>query len=174
MGTIKDVVDVGTDTLQFWVRFKGRRVRVWPSDLTIRICSASGLKWVTSADHGEPPWWKESRQMYRKSKQETASPDALVGYAARHLANAELPNIETVEDAKLLEATISDVVRNPPGIYLTDIQYWVVVGDASDMEITKVDSTDEGMLLPMSRLARIDFIPSQPFADRGKSSWHND
>ena len=50
MGTIKDGIDLGIEAVQFWLRFKGRRVRVWPSDLTIRICSESGRKWVTSAD----------------------------------------------------------------------------------------------------------------------------
>jgi hypothetical protein len=61
MGTVKDGIDLGIEALQFWRRFKGRRVRVWPSELTIRICSESGKKWVTSAEEREPYWWEESR-----------------------------------------------------------------------------------------------------------------
>lgn len=171
MGTIKDGFDVGVEAIQFWMRFKGRRVRVWPSDLTIRICSESGQKWVTSAEGREPPWWEEARQRYLKERNKATEPDALVRYAAEHLADSALPNIETVEEAKLLEATITDVIKNPPGIYLTDIQYWVVVGDPDGKEVEKVKSTDEGMLLPIARLARIDFVPPGPFTDRGKSSW---
>ena len=98
-------------------------------------------------------------------------PDPLVEYAAEYLADTEFPNIETVEEAKLLEATISDVIKNPPGIYLTNIQYWVVVGDSGGKNVMKVDSTDEGMLLPLGKLARIDFVPPRPFTAREKSSW---
>jgi len=87
------------------------------------------------------------------------------------LADSELPNIETVEEAKLLEATIADVIKNPPGIYLTDIQYWIVMGDSSSKKVAKVGSTDEGMLFPLDKLARIDFVSPRPFTDRGRSSW---
>ncbi len=171
MGSIKDGIDLGLEAIQFWMRFKGRRVRVWPSDLTIRICSESGRKWVTSAEGREPPWWEHSRERYRQERDRSSEPDALVKYAAENLADAALPNIETVEEAKLLEATITDVIKNPPGIYLTDIQYWIVVGDPSGKEVQKVDSTDEGMLLPIAKLARIDFVPPGPFFSRETSSW---
>ena len=163
------------------MRFKGRRVRVWPSDLTIRICSESERMWVTSAEGREPPWWAESRRRYltETKKSRARGSDPLVQYAAEHLADSELPNIETVEEAKLLEATITDVIKNPPGIYLTDIQYWIVVGDSDSKEVAKVDSTDEGMLLPLAKLARIDFVPigffpPRPFADLGRPSWDAD
>ncbi|MCG8431362.1 MAG: hypothetical protein MJA29_09350 [Candidatus Omnitrophica bacterium] len=67
---------------------------------------------------------------------------------------------------------ITDVIKNPPGLYLTDIQYWVVVGDPNSKEVQKVNSTDEGMLLPIGKLARIDFVQHDgPFTERGKSSW---
>jgi len=69
MGTIKDGLDIGIEAIQFWMRFKGRRVRVWPSDLTIRICSESGRKWVTSAEEHEPSWWEDSRQRYDKLRE---------------------------------------------------------------------------------------------------------
>ena len=173
MGTIKDGIDMGVEAIQFWMRFKGRRVRVWPSDLTIRICSESGRKWVTSAEGREPPWWEESRQRYLQKRNGSTGPDALVEYAAEHLADAALPNIETVEEAKLLEATITDVIKNPPGIYLTDIQYWIVVGDPGGKEVQKVDSTDEGMLLPIAKLARIDFVSPNRLANR-ETSWKSE
>ena len=173
MGTIKDGFDLGLEAVQFWLRFKGRRVRVWPSDLTIRICSESGRKWVTSAQGREPPWWEESRQRYltEAATPATGHRDPLVEYAATNLADAGLPNIETVEEARLLEATISDVIKNPPGIYLTEIQYWVVVGDPNGKTVAKLESSDEGVLLPLGKLARIDFVPPRPFADPGPSSW---
>ena len=38
------------EPFQFWSKLKGRRIRVWPSELTIRVCSESGKKWVTSAE----------------------------------------------------------------------------------------------------------------------------
>jgi hypothetical protein len=174
MGTIKDGIDLGIEAVQFWLRFKGRRVRVWPSDLTIRICSESGRKWVTSAEGREPSWWEESRRRYLTGVREPETPSTLVEFAAVHLADAALPNIETVEEAKLFEATISDVIKNPPGIYLTGIQYWVVVGDPNGKDVAKIDSSDEGILLPLGKLARIDFVPPRPFADRGRSSWENE
>jgi hypothetical protein len=181
VGNIKDGYDVGVEALQFWFRFRGKRVRIWPSELTIRICSESGRKWVTPADKFEPPWWEDSRRRYSEHRPRNPefTRDPLVEYVAEYLANSELPNIETsrfsnietVEEARLLEATISDVTRNPPGIYLTDIQYWVLLGDAADKKVVKVDSQDEGMLLPLAQLARIDFVPPGPFAKRGDSSW---
>lgn len=172
MGTIKDGIDTGIEALQFWRRFKGKRVRVWPSDLTIRICSESHKKRVTSADGREPPWWQESRRKYSEQQKKMPSiSDPLVKFATDNLANADLPNIETVEEAKLLEATISDVTKNPPGIYLIDIQYWVVTGKPSENQVEKIDSTDEGMFLPLNQLARIDFVPPVPFAHPGTSSW---
>ena len=175
MGEIKDGIDLGIEVLQFWQRFKGKRVRVWPSELTIRVCSESGRKWVTSAEGREPHWWAETRKQYldgRTNASDLSASDTLVRYAADELANSELPNIQTVEDAKLFEATISDITRNPPGIFLTNIQYWLVVGDAGEKRVVKVDSTDEGMLLPLTQFARIDFVSPGLHGDlREKSSW---
>lgn len=102
------------------------------------------------------------------------TPDTLVEFAAEHLANPDLPNIEIIEEAKLLEATISDVIKNSPDIYLIDIKYWVMVGDSAGKMGVKVESSDEDMLLPLDRLVRIDFVPPRPFDDRGRSSWVND
>jgi len=85
MGNIKDGFDIGVAEIQFWEQFKGRRVRVWPSDLTIRICSESGRKWVTSAEGREPAWWKESRKQYAMKRKTSSGPDILVEYAAEHL-----------------------------------------------------------------------------------------
>jgi hypothetical protein len=48
MGNIKDGYELGMEIFKFWSKFKGRRVRIWPSELTIRICSESGKKWVKS------------------------------------------------------------------------------------------------------------------------------
>jgi hypothetical protein len=73
---------------------------VWPSDLTIRICSESGRKWVTFAENREPFWWKESRKRYVNERNITPEPDVHFQFAAEHLANEKLPNIETVEEAK--------------------------------------------------------------------------
>jgi hypothetical protein len=175
MGEIKDGIELGIEMLQFWSRFKGKRVRVWPTELTIRLCSEAG-KWVTSPD-GAPPWWKESRERYAEDQRSPASHedrDSLLKYAANHLANPQLPNIETVEEAKLLEATVSDIIKNPPGIYLTQIQYWVVLDDASGKRVAKVDSQDDGMLLPLNQLARIDFVRGGVGVSTEKSSWSLD
>lgn len=168
MGTFKDGLDAGLEAIQFWTRFKGRRVRVWPSELTVGMCSAAGL-WVAAAQRQEPSWWEESRRRYKD--QATSTSDILVQYAVEHLADASLPNIETVEEAKLLEGMITDVIKTPPGIYLTDIHYWVVAGDRDGKRVQKVKSIDEGMFLPLANLARIDFVPPGPSAAKGKSSW---
>jgi hypothetical protein len=173
MGSIKDGFDIGVEALQFWARFKGRRVRVWPSDLTIRVCSESGKKWVASADGRTPSWWEATRQRYQDEKTNLRGKDStLVDYAATRLANSELPNIETVEEAKLLEATIADVIKNPPGIFLTNIQFWAVLDGSDGKNVAKVDSTDEGMLLPLDKLARIDFITPSGTPHPLLSSWN--
>jgi hypothetical protein len=61
-------IQFGVELVQFWMRFKGRRVRGWPSELTIRIYSESGKKWVTSAEGREPYWWEQSREQYSLQK----------------------------------------------------------------------------------------------------------
>jgi hypothetical protein len=49
-----------------------------------------------------------------------------------------------------------------------------VVGDPSGKEVQKVDSTDEGMLIPIAKLARIDFVSPGPFVSREASSWRSE
>jgi hypothetical protein len=161
------------ELIQFWSKFKGRRVRVWPSELTIRVCSESGKKWVTSAEGREPHWWEESRQKYMAEHQQgmLSTRDPLVDYAAEHLADQSVPQLETVEQAKLFEGKISEIVTQPPGIYVTEIQYWVVVpGDNGD-QVAKVDSIDEALFLPLNGVARIDFVAPGRFRGRNSSSW---
>jgi len=173
LGIIKEGFEIGVEVFQYWKRFKGRRVRVWPSELTIRICSESGKKWVTSAEGREPYWWEESRERYaqQKCREPESKPDPLVEYATEHLTDPSTPHIESVEQAKLFEATISDIVKQPPGLYLTNIQYWVVVEEDKSNKVVKIESSDEAIFLPFSQLARIDFVPPMPFARPEKSSW---
>lgn len=168
---IKDGYEIGMEILKFWSKFKGRRVRIWPSELTIRICSESGKKWVTSADGREPYWWETSREKYAEERRRGAKPDDLVSYAAEYLTDASTPHIESVEQAKLFEATISDIVKQPPGLYLTDIQYWAVVEGAEGNKVAKIDSNDEAVFLPLTQLARIDFVSPRPFSSSDQSSW---
>lgn len=174
MGTFRDAYEVGQEMFQFWSKFKGRRVRVWPSELTIRICSESGKKWVTSAEGHEPYWWEESRKRYEEQRPNAAlSPSgALVEFAAQHLADTSVPQIETIEQAKLFEGTVSEIVKQPPGIHLTEIQYWVVVDTEQGEKVVKIDSTDEAIFLPFNQLARIDFVSAGPFrVVKHETSW---
>lgn len=176
MDAAKDLIDAGLEAFQFWRRFRGRRVRVWPADLTIKVCSESGKKWVTSAQEREPYWWSESRKRYIEDEAKPQTEDdellrTLIKYAADNLTGIAIPHIETVEQAKLFEATLTDIVRQPPGLYFTDIQYWVVADDKEDKHVVKVDSSDEAIFLPFDKLARIDFVTQGPFVGKAKSSW---
>ena len=166
---------IGVEIFQYWKRFKGRRVRVWPSELVIRICSESGKEWVTSVEDHEPYWWEESRKRYAEQKNEELGlglrPDPLMKYAVEHLTDSSTPHIESIEQARLFEATISDIVKEPPGLYLTNIQYWVVIKGSEDDNVIKIESSDEGIFLPFNQIARIDFIQPKPFVRSEKSSW---
>ncbi len=148
MGTSKDAFDIGREMLQFWTRFKGRRVRVWPSELTMRICMESRRMWVRLLD--------ASLTAENVPPDKPPASDALAQYAMDHLIDPEIPNVQTVASAQLFEATVSDVVKQPPGIYFTDIQYWVEKDGKGKVE--KIDSIDEGIFLPLDQLSRIDFI----------------
>lgn len=166
MGNVKDAVDLGIEAIQFWMRFKGRRVRIWPSQLTISVCSQSRRMRVTSAERKEPRWWEASRLTYEKNRRR----DPLLEFATTKLEIFALPNIEVVDEARLFEATIADIIKTPPGIYLTDIEYWMAT--EKSLAVVKVASVDEGMLLPLENIARIDFVPAEPGQRLPeKSSW---
>jgi hypothetical protein len=170
MGNIKDGYEIGVEALQFWLRFKGKRIRVWPVDLVLRLCSES----ARTADGRIPSWWEDFHSRYGDgsllTQLHTKYAKYIVDHPTNHLTHPELIdleprtinfNIETVEDAKLFEATIGDVIKNPPALYLTHVQYWAVVGDAKEKKVAKVDSQDEAMLWPLNQVARIDFVSPQ-------------
>lgn len=169
MGTIKDTVDLGLELLQFWAKFQGRRVRVWPSDLTLRICSESHRKWVTSPDSPAPSWWALPSQesVAAKTSRESTLPEEAFDHAVDHLTGSEVLHLESVQEARLFEGRIDEVVKQPPGLLFTDIYYWMS-GEGGG--VTKVKSTDEEIFLPFSELARIDFVsPSSRQGSRRRS-----
>lgn len=168
MGEIKDGLELGIELLQFWTRFKGRRVRVWPSQLPMMICSASGKKWLIPG-HGrrKPYWWVKFIEAIEQEKSKSVQKELLDKYVAEFAGSEFTPQIETVERAKLFEGTISDIVKQPPGLYLTDIEYWVVAKEDDGKRVVKIDSEDEGIFLPLAQLLRIDFVNPQTSAAKG-------
>lgn len=160
MSTVKDSVDLGLEFLQYWRKFRGRRVRVWPTDMTLQVCSRSQRKWVVSLEPTRPSWWDspEQREKEIQKSGKDGAKDALVEYAADTLTGGETLHLESVDEARLFDATVEEIVRQPPGILFRQIQYWMIEPQGRPGKVLRIDSTDEELFLPMDRIARIDFV----------------
>jgi len=153
MGTLKDSYEAGRELLQFWFRFKGRRVRVWPRNMEERICietrglflQAQAKAHVMGQDLGSVDSVVDSWQT-----------DPVTKLAIKSIVEPDVEIIGAVKTAQLFEATLADVVKYPPGLYFVDVEYWVPTDDGK--AVKKVRSTDEGLFLPLTELSRMDFV----------------
>ncbi len=157
---LKDTYEIGQDMWQFWSKFEGRRVRVWPCDMLLRICAASAPI-PAPVEGAEPEWWialrKKIREIPSQDTEEVRRQDKALD-AAVTFCSPGVAHLATVASARLFEANVESVVRQPPGIYFTKLQYWVGT-DMKDGEwVAKIDSTDDALFLPFSQIHRIDFI----------------
>ena len=138
-------MSLGIESLKKWVdywrKFKGKEVRIW------FITSSIGGQYSCKSDD------QVDKELGRRLEHDK---DML-----RYQKMLFEP-IRVLEACSCVEGEISDVVDSPFGIMLININHWNVLdpGRKTEVDLTYKEPNPEieRMFIPMSEIARIDFI----------------
>jgi hypothetical protein len=129
--------------VDYWRKFKGKKVRVW-------FMGKAG----SSISHQRSCW---SLEQVNKEVQRRLKHDKDVQYQKMLFGS-----MRVLEACSCVEGEISDIVDSPFGLLLVNINYWNILQPErkSEFDLTyrEVNPEISQMFVPMSEIARIDFL----------------